>query len=98
MSPIIIFIIYCLCFINKSSAAIKDYIFATVGEKVITRSDIINEIRSTFKYKFNDIFTITLHIRRGDVSPSVMPDRYLYNKYHPKGLIIDCIEDMEKKV
>ena len=24
--------------------------------------------------------------------------RYLYNKYHPKGLIIDCIEDMEKKV
>ena len=41
----IIFIIYCLCFINKSSAAIKDYIFATVGEKVITRSDIINEIK-----------------------------------------------------
>jgi len=24
--------------------------------------------------------------------------RYLYNKYHPKGLIIDCIEDMEEKV
>ena len=24
--------------------------------------------------------------------------RYLYNKYHPKGLIIDCIENMEEKV
>lgn len=24
--------------------------------------------------------------------------RFLYNRYHPKGLIIDCIEDMERKV
>ena len=24
--------------------------------------------------------------------------RFLYNSYHPKGLIIDCINDMEKKV
>ena len=24
--------------------------------------------------------------------------RYLYNKYHPKGVIIDCIDDMQKKV
>ena len=24
--------------------------------------------------------------------------RYLYNKYHPKGIIIDCIEDMKEKV
>jgi hypothetical protein len=24
--------------------------------------------------------------------------RYLYNKYHPKGVIIDCIEDMQEKV
>ena len=24
--------------------------------------------------------------------------RFLYNTYHPKGLIIDCIDDMEKKV
>jgi hypothetical protein len=24
--------------------------------------------------------------------------RYLYNKYHPKGLIVDCIEDMKEKV
>lgn len=24
--------------------------------------------------------------------------RFLYQKYHPKGLIIDCIDDMEKKV
>ena len=24
--------------------------------------------------------------------------RFLYNRYHPKGLIIDCIEDMKRKV
>jgi len=42
---IFIFIIFLLC-LTKGNAAIKDSIFATVGNKPITRSDIINEIKT----------------------------------------------------
>ena len=48
MKTIKIIIILAISFVfiaNKNNAAIKDSIFATVGEKVITRSDIINEIK-----------------------------------------------------
>ena len=48
MKTIKIIIILAISFVfiaNKNTAAIKDSIFATVGEKVITRSDIINEIK-----------------------------------------------------
>lgn len=39
-------------------------------------------IISNFNYKFNNIFTITVHIRRGDVNPKKSTIRYLYNKYY----------------
>ena len=42
---IIFVIIISLISLTKSNAAIKDSIFATVGNKAITRSDIINEIK-----------------------------------------------------
>ena len=42
---IFIFIIFLLC-LTKGNATIKDSIFATVGNKPITRSDIINEIKT----------------------------------------------------
>ena len=42
-----IFIIIFSFFLNvESNAVIKDKIFATVGDKVITRSDVINEIKT----------------------------------------------------
>ena len=41
----IFIIIITLCCLTKSNATIKDSIFATVGNKAITRSDIINEIK-----------------------------------------------------
>ena len=37
-------IILLIC-ISESTAAIKDSLFATVGNKAVTRSDIINEIK-----------------------------------------------------
>ena len=39
-------------------------------------------IISKFNYKFDNIFTISIHLRRGDVNPNKYPDRYLYNKYY----------------
>ena len=42
-----IFIIIFVFFLTaESKAAIKDKIFATVGDKVITKSDVINEIKT----------------------------------------------------
>ena len=43
---------------------------------------IRKEIISNFNYTSTDIFTITIHIRRGDVNPHKHADRYLYNKYY----------------
>ena len=38
-------IVITLLFVFESSSAIKDSLFATVGQKVITQSDIVNEIK-----------------------------------------------------
>ena len=35
-----------LSFSTESNAAIKDSLFATIGDKVITKSDIINEVKT----------------------------------------------------
>lgn len=48
---------------------------------------IRKEIISNFNYTSTDIFTITIHIRRGDVNPHKHADRYLYNKYYIKILL-----------
>ena len=45
LKKIIFVLIVSLLFISKGNAVIKDSIFATVGNKVITKSDIINEIK-----------------------------------------------------
>ena len=41
----IIILVFAFFLISESKAVIKDSIFATVGDKVITRSDVINEIK-----------------------------------------------------
>ena len=42
----IIFVLIVSCiFVSTGNAVIKDSIFAIVGDKVIARSDIINEIK-----------------------------------------------------
>ena len=41
----IFILIFAFLFTAESKAVIKDKIFATVGDKVITRSDVINEIK-----------------------------------------------------
>ena len=38
-------IVITLLFVFESSSAIKDSLFATVGQKAITQSDIVNEIK-----------------------------------------------------
>ena len=48
--------------------------------------DIRNEIISNFDYEFGNAFTITVHIRRGDVTPQAYPTRYLYNEYYMRML------------
>ena len=45
LKKIIFVLIVSLLFVSTGNAIIKDSIFATVGNKVITRSDIINEIK-----------------------------------------------------
>ena len=45
LKKIIFVLIVSLLFVSSGNAAIKDSIFATVGNKVITKSDIINEIK-----------------------------------------------------
>ena len=45
LKKIIFFLIISLIFVSAGNAVIKDSIFATVGNKVITKSDIINEIK-----------------------------------------------------
>ena len=45
LKKIIFILIVSFLFTNKVSAVIKDSIFATVGNKVVARSDIINEIK-----------------------------------------------------
>ena len=45
MKKIIFVLIASFLFISAGNAVIKDSIFATVGNKVITKSDIINEIK-----------------------------------------------------
>ena len=42
----IIILVFAFFLISESKAVIKDSIFATVGDKVITRSDVINEIKT----------------------------------------------------
>ena len=39
-------IVFAFFLITESKAVIKDKIFATVGDKVITKSDVINEIKT----------------------------------------------------
>ena len=59
--------------------------------------DIRNKIISNFDYEFgNDAFTITVHIRRGDVTPAHprYGHRYLYNEYYMrmiKKVLAQCI-------
>ncbi|SVE61631.1 uncharacterized protein METZ01_LOCUS514485, partial [marine metagenome] len=45
MKKIIFVLIVSFLFVGAGNAVIKDSIFATVGNKVITKSDIINEIK-----------------------------------------------------
>ena len=45
LKKIIFVLIVSLLFVSAGNAVIKDSIFATVGNKVITKSDIINEIK-----------------------------------------------------
>ena len=45
LKKIIFVLIVSFLFVNTGNAVIKDSIFATVGNKVITKSDIINEIK-----------------------------------------------------
>ena len=45
LKKIIFSLIVSLLFVSTGNAVIKDSIFATVGNKVITKSDIINEIK-----------------------------------------------------
>ena len=45
LKKIIFVLIVSFLFVNAGNAVIKDSIFATVGNKVITKSDIINEIK-----------------------------------------------------
>ena len=45
MKKIIFILLISLVFISNGSSAIKDSIFATIGNEVITNSDIINEIK-----------------------------------------------------
>ena len=45
IKKIIFFIVVLLFYITESNAVIKDSLFATVGHKAITKSDIINEIK-----------------------------------------------------
>ena len=45
LKKIIFILLFSSLFFNKGHAVIKDSIFATVGNKAVTRSDIINEIK-----------------------------------------------------
>ena len=45
LKKIIFVLIASILFAGTGNAVIKDSIFATVGNKVITKSDIINEIK-----------------------------------------------------
>ena len=45
LKKVIFVLIVSFLFVNAGNAVIKDSIFATVGNKVITKSDIINEIK-----------------------------------------------------
>ena len=45
LKKIFFFILVTLFFYESVNGAIKDSLFATVGSKAITRSDIINEIK-----------------------------------------------------
>ena len=45
IKKIIFFIIIFSLYLAESSAVIKDSIFATVGNKAITKSDIVNEVK-----------------------------------------------------
>jgi len=54
-------------------------------DSTIFTQKIRDKIISNFNYKFDNIFTITVHIRRGDISPepnNKYANRYLYNKYY----------------
>ena len=56
--------------------------YRSADSKIFTPK-IRNLIISNFnKYEYNNDFTITCHIRRGDVNPTKYPNRYLYNKYY----------------
>ena len=45
IKKILIITIISLFYLTKSNAEIKDYLFATVGNKAITHSDIVREIK-----------------------------------------------------
>jgi len=50
-------------------------------DSIIFTQKIRDKIISNFNYKYDNNFTITVHIRRGDVGPE-QKKRYLYNKYY----------------
>lgn len=66
--------------------------------------EVVNKITSNFNYTFNEIyqkkfFTITIHIRRGDVSirnggPRPDRNRYTYNKYY-KDILQKALEELK---
>ena len=45
MKKIILFVLVSLIFIEKVNSTISDSIFMTIGNRPITKSDIVNEIK-----------------------------------------------------
>ena len=66
--------------------------------------EVVNKITSNFNYTFNEayqkmFFTITIHIRRGDISinyggPNPDRPRYTYNKYY-KDILKKALEELK---
>ena len=75
-------------------------IYRSIDSKIFT-NDFLKNIWSKYKYdkKNKDIFTIAIHIRRGDVTPKLFHkgyNRYIPNKYYLK--LIKYIENIFTKL
>ena len=66
---------------KNNSKEIPPIIYRKEDSKIFA-PEVRDKIISDFNYKFDNIFTITVHLRRGDVCPEKFSERYLYNKYY----------------
>lgn len=74
----IFIIIFTFFLITESKAVIKDKIFATVGDKVITRSDVINEIK-TILILNNQAYSETIKEKLNNAAIQSLTNRLIKN-------------------